>query len=216
MHMLRKHICSSQLPPDNTNTDPPAPRTSASWTRHVAVEIINTTSDKEFQNFIATDLPGLYPITSLCDHKYLFVMFDTNINFINAVPVKNGSTPELLKGFKHCHEYLNRRHFRSKLLRLDNEVSKELIAHIESEQLQYQLASPRDHRTNPVERAIQAFKNYFIAIISGTDPNFPSNCWDLLVPQSVIALNLLRPSRINPAISTYVQINGNFNFNDTP
>ena len=98
---------------------------------------MNTMLNKEFQNLIATDLPGRYPITSLRGHKYLFVMFDTNSNFINAVPIKNRSTPELLKGFKHCHEYLKRRRFRAKLLRLDNEVSKELIAHIESEQLQY-------------------------------------------------------------------------------
>ena len=79
-----------------------------------------------------------------------------------------------------------------------------------------QLASPGDHRTNPADRAIQTFKNHFIAIISGTNPEFPSNCWDLLVPQAIITLNLLRPSRINPAILAYAQVNGNFNFNDTP
>ena len=58
MRMLRKHIHSSQPPPDDTNTDPPAPQTQARQTYYVAVEIINTTSDKEFQNLIATDLPG--------------------------------------------------------------------------------------------------------------------------------------------------------------
>ena len=79
-----------------------------------------------------------------------------------------------------------------------------------------QLASLRDHPTNPAERAIQTFKNYFIAIISGTNPEFPSNCWDLLVPQTVITLNLIRLSRINPAIFAHVQIKGNFNFNDIP
>ena len=143
-------------------------------------------------------------------------MFDTDSNLINTVPIKNRSTPELLKGFKHCHEYLKKHRFRAKLLRLDNEVSRELIAHIESEQLQYQLASPGDHRTNPAEQAIQTFKNHFIAILSGSDLEFSSNCWDLLVPQAVITLNLLRPSCINPAISAYAQVNGNFNFSDTP
>ena len=121
MHMLRKHIRSSQPPPDNTNTNPPAPWTPASRTRHVAIEIINTISDKEFQNLIPTDLPSRYPITSLRGHKYL--LFDTNSDFINAVPIKNRSTLELLNGFKHCHKYLKRCRFRAKLLRLDNEVS---------------------------------------------------------------------------------------------
>ena len=60
MHMIQKHICSSTLPPDNASADPPAPHTLVSRTWHVAVEIINTMSDKEFQNLIATDLPGRY------------------------------------------------------------------------------------------------------------------------------------------------------------
>ena len=147
----------------------------------------------EFQNLIATDLPGRYSITLLWGHKYLFVMFDININFINTVPIKNRTTPELIKGFKHCHKYLKKRRFRAKLLRLDNEVSKDLIAHIEAEQLMCQLASIGDHQTNPAECAIQTFKSHFNAIISGTDSEFPSNCWGLLISQAVITLNLLRP-----------------------
>ena len=71
MHMIRKHIHSSKPPPDDANTDPPGPCLPASQTRHVAVDIISTTSDKEFQNLIVTDLPGCYPITSLRGHKYL-------------------------------------------------------------------------------------------------------------------------------------------------
>ena len=111
---------------------------------------------------------------------------------------------------------LGRRHFCARLLRLDNKVSKELVAHIEAEQLMSQQASPGDHIINPAERAILTFKNHFIAIISGTDPDFPSNYWNLRAPQAVVTLNLLRPSHINPTISAYAQINSNFNFNDTP
>ena len=133
----------------------------------------------------------------------MFVMFDTNNTFINAVPIKNRSTPELIKGFKQCHDYLKKRCFCAKLLCLHNEVSKDLITHIEAKELVYQLASPGDHCTNPAERAIQTFKNHFIAIISGTDPTFPSNYWNLLVPRAVITLNLLQPSQINPVISAY-------------
>ena len=149
--MIRKHICSSKSPPNNASTDPPTPRLPVSCTRHIAVDIINTTSDKEFQNLIATDLPGHYPIILLRRHKYRFVMVDTDSNFINAVPIKSRSTPELIKGFKHCHGYLEKRRFHAKLLCLDNEVSKDLIAHIEAKQLVYQLASPGDHRTNPLK-----------------------------------------------------------------
>ena len=215
MHKIKKHIRSSKPAPNDANADFPAPYSPASQTRHAAFDIINTTTDKEFQNMIATDLPGHYPITSLLGHKYLFVMFDTDSNFINAVPIKNRSTLELIKGFKHYHDYLRKHSFCATLLCLDNKVSKDLIAHVEVEQLVYRLASPGDH-TNPAKHAIQTFKNHFIAIISGTDPEFLSNCWDLLVPQAVITLNLLQSLQINPAISAYAQVNRNINFNDTP
>lgn len=46
--------------------------------------------------------------------------------------------------------------------------------HLELADLTYQLASPGDHRTNPAEQAIQTSKNHFIAILSGTDEDFPT------------------------------------------
>lgn len=61
---------------------------------------------------------------------------------------------------------------------------------------------PGIHRANAAERAIRTFKNHMIAGISTTDP--------------IITLNLLRASRINPRLSAYAQVFGNFSFNDTP
>ena len=40
--------------------------------------------------------------------------------------------------------------------------------------------------------------------------------WDKLIPQSVITLNLLRPSRRNPNISAYEALNGKFSYYATP
>ena len=42
------------------------------------------------------------------------------------------------------------------------------------------------------------------------------NLWDKLILQSVITLNLLRPSRRKPDISAYEALNGKFNYNATP
>ena len=77
----------------------------------------------------------------------------------------------------------------------------------------YDLAKPR---TNPAERAIQTFKNHFIVMLSGTDPEFPDNCWDLLISQANISLNLLRSSQVQPRLSACAMIHGNFNYNATP
>ena len=93
-------------------------------------------------------------------------------------------------------------------MRLDNEISIDLITAIKEQDLKYELVSPGDHRQNLAERAIQTWKTHFISIRNGIDPSFPQNCWDLLLPLSVFTFNLLRGSRINLRISAYNQVKG--------
>ena len=45
---------------------------------------------------------------------------------------------------------------------------------------------------------------------------FPKNQWDRVLPVAVLTLNMLRPSRMNPAKSAYNELWGNFDFNKTP
>ena len=98
---------------------------------------------------------------------------------------------------------------------MDNETSKDLIKTINDKNLTYQVASPGDHRLLSVERAIQTFKNHFISILYGADGSFPANQLDRLLPQTVMALNMVRRSRINPRLSAYQQIWGNYDFSRT-
>eukprot|EP00957_Ditylum_brightwellii_P112889 8607391-Ditylum_brightwellii.AAC.2 len=49
-----------------------------------------------------------------------------------------------------------------------------------------------------------------------TDPNFPIFLQDLLIPQSVLTLNLLHSSCLNPKLSAHAQLNGNHDFNAVP
>jgi hypothetical protein len=72
------------------------------------------------------------------------------------------------------------------------------------------------HHRNTAERATQTFKNHFIAGIYLVDPNLPLNLWDRLLPQATITLNLMRQSRINPKISTCLQLYGHYDFNQAP
>ena len=79
----------------------------------------------------------------------------------------------------------------------------------------YQLANAHEHRHNYAERAIQTFKNHFLSILHGCDTRWPSHLWCSLIPQTVITLNMLRGSQINPKLSAYNQLFGNFDFNRT-
>lgn len=93
---------------------------------------------------------------------------------------------------------------------------KDLIAAIKANNLDYQLASPHDHRLNPCERAVAVFKEHLISILAGVDPNFPAVLWCRLIPQTVTTLNMLRKSRINPRLSTHDQLFGVYNYNRCP
>ena len=49
-----------------------------------------------------------------------------------------------------------------------------------------------------------------------TNKDFPLHLWCRLLPQAIVALNLLCPSRINPTLSAHAQLHGQFGFNATP
>ena len=87
---------------------------------------------------------------------------------------------------------------------------------MDKHQIQWQLVSPGNHRRNVAERQIRTFKNHFISILSGTDPEFPLHLWDKLIPQACITIKLLRNSHRNPHMSAEAHLNGNFNYNTTP
>jgi hypothetical protein len=80
----------------------------------------------------------------------------------------------------------------------------------------FQLVPPGTHRRNAADRVIRTFKNHFIAALCSLDKNFPLHLWDRLIPQAVLALNLLRGSRINPKLSVWAQINEPYDYNATP
>ena len=68
---------------------------------------------------------------------------------------------------------------------LDNEVSAEFKKTIVKDwNARYQLVPPNVYRRNVAERAIRAFKAYFLAILAVVDPNFPNYMWDNLLVQT--------------------------------
>ena len=62
----------------------------------------------------------------------MFVMYDYDTNYINAIPIKSRKPCELVRGFTKYYDMLKKNSVTARLLRLDDEVSKELIATIEN------------------------------------------------------------------------------------
>ena len=164
-----------------------------------------------------TDQTGQFPITSMRRNKYIMIMYEVNGNYIDAEPFKNKTDDELTKTYQAMWARLaeSEEEITPTLHILDNEAPIGLKMAIK-QNCKYQLVPPDTHRRNLAERAIQTFKSHFVSILAGVDPKFPIKCWDRLVPQAVVTLNLLRQSNSIPEISAYAYRHGCFDYNATP
>jgi hypothetical protein len=113
----------------------------------------------------------------------MLVLYDYDSNYIHVEPMKSKSGAEILAAYQRAHALLTSRGLRPLLQRLDNEASTALQQFMADNAIDFQLAPPHVHRRNAAERAIRTFKNHFIAGLCSTDPSFPLNLWDRLLPK---------------------------------
>jgi hypothetical protein len=165
---------------------------------------------------IFTDQTGRFILPSSTGNTQLFLLYDYDSNSIHAEPMPSKSGAAILHAYKTVHNRLVHAGLRPQLQKLDNECSTALKQFLREEHVDFQLVPPGIHRANAAERAIRTFKNHFIAGLCSTDRDFPLHLWDRLLPQAVLTLNLMRGSRINPNLSAWAQVYGQFDFNRTP
>jgi hypothetical protein len=77
---------------------------------------------------------------------------------------------------------------------MDNQATKYIKKFLTVKDCAFQVVESHNHRVNAAERAIQTFKDAFIATLATTDSEFPLQLWDKLAPQVQNTLNLLRRS----------------------
>ena len=143
------------------------------------------------------------------------ILYDFDSNSILVEATKNRSSVELTRAYKNLHGRLLSYGLKPRYHKLDNKLPPAMKEYMDKE-IKYHLFPPHQHRRNPAEHAIRTFKNHFIAGLCSTDENFPLQCWCRLLVQAELTINLLRPSRLNPRLSAYAQLNGSFNFNAPP
>ena len=162
------------------------------------------------------DLSGRFPHKSSQGSQYLLVIYDYDSNAILVEPLQSWQAAKINSAWKTIHKKLSRGGNEPNLYIIDNEASNELKQSMAKHTVDYQLAPPYIHCTNAAERAIRTFKNHFTAGLSSLPAGFPITEWDRLLPQAEISLNLLRNFRVNPKLSSYAYLFGNFDFNKTP
>ena len=72
------------------------------------------------------------------------------------------------------------------------------------------------HRANKAERDIQILKENLKSGLATLDPDFPIQEWNRLIHQCELTLSILRVSRLNPKLSAWVYLFGEFDYMKTP
>lgn len=99
---------------------------------------------------------------------------------------------------------------------MDNEASMVVKTWLTSNNIQYQLATVDNQCTNVAKRCIETAKHHIIAGLATTDPEFPIQQWNRLIPQAQHTLNMLPPTRLNPQVSAFTFLEGQYNYDAVP
>jgi len=162
------------------------------------------------------DLAGKFPYKSKRNKQYVAIFFSEEANYIHMELLASRTTADIVQAYKAAIEFFDQRNIAIKFIHLDGETSDALEKFIKKNQMKIQFAPSSNHRTLKAERSVQTAKNHIISSFCTTDPNFPMNEWDRLIPQIELTLNLMRGSAINPSISAWHQVHGLFKWTHTP
>jgi hypothetical protein len=112
---------------------------------------------------IYKDLTGRLPTTSHSGNTYILVLYDYDSNRFLSVPMKSRGDKEMVHAFDLLIHSLIVPGLPPLLQRLTNEASLDLRNYLTEQGIDYQLAPPHINRHINAERAIQTFKNHFVA-----------------------------------------------------
>jgi hypothetical protein len=127
----------------------------------------------ETERLMYTDQTGRFPQKSSRGNQYIMVLIEIDSNAILVEAMKNRTTGEMIRAYQVLVNRLRSAGVTPKMHILGNECSAEFKERIKSNNMQYQLVPPHNHRRNIAEKAIQVFKAHFISILCGADKLFP-------------------------------------------
>jgi hypothetical protein len=165
--------------------------------------------------FLYYNLTGLFPFVSLGGSVCFFVLYHYESNRILADPIMALDDKTIFEAYRKQFDNLTKKGFKPKFNVMDNQATKYIKQFLDKNKCKLQLVEPHNHPINATERAIQTFKDAFIATLAMTDADFPIQLWDQLTPQTQNTLNMMRASRVNPAILAYKSLNGHTTGTDT-
>jgi hypothetical protein len=163
-----------------------------------------------------TDQTGRFPVISSRGNVSIMILYEYDENAIMDESIKNNKAEELVGSFQVMEQKFSSRGLTPKRMTLDNEASKLLKEYLHYQEINFQLAPPYCHQINAAERAIRSFKYHLIAGLCSTDKALPMHVLDILLQQAILALNMLRTSRIKPKIYAATHLDGQYEYNRAP
>jgi hypothetical protein len=121
-----------------------------------------------------------------------FVLYHYELNAILVKAIANVDNHSIYVAYKEVFKTLEAKGYKPKMNVMDNQATKFIKKFLTKKECELQVVEPHNHRVNVAERAIQTFKDAFIAALATTDCKFPLQLWDKLAPQVQDTLNLLR------------------------
>jgi hypothetical protein len=99
-----------------------------------------------------------------------------------ATPITNLDDKSIFDAYKADFEMLEAKGYKPKVNVMDNQATKYIKKFLTKKGCQLQLVEPHNHSVNAAKRAIQMFKDAFIAALATTtDKKFPLQLWDNLL-----------------------------------
>ena len=128
------------------------------------------------------NLTGTFPFMSLDGNVCFFVLYHYESNSMLAELIKGLDDKTLFEAYKKFNLLLTDKGYYVKLNVMDNQATKYIKKFLTKNECNLQLVEPHNHQVNAAERAIQTWKDAFIAALATTDCNFPVQLWDMGSP----------------------------------
>ncbi len=109
------------------------------------------------------NLMQLFPFMSLDGSVCFFVLYHYKSNCILTMPIAGLNDISIFNTYKKQFEELAAKGFKPILNVMDNQATKHIKKFLTNNECKLQLLEPHNHHVNASERAIQIFKDAFIA-----------------------------------------------------
>ena len=155
----------------------------------------------DLSNVAHVDATGRFPVKSRKGNEYVLVsVWDGYVHF---EAMSSRSSASYVQAYTRMLAFYKSVGRTPRFWRLDNETSAELEKFLADNGSSVQLVPPGTYRANKAEIAIKHAKNHIQSMFATTDPAFPLDLWDELLPQGEITINHFRPYTPDPTLCAY-------------